>query len=508
MRPALGLASLAGVFPAVVGATLTWGPETNLSLTATDSETGLNHRAIERTPDGVTHVVWAERDTPNATYRIWTRRFEGTSWTSAELIVDYLVTDPGGPGDDIGAKYPSLACASDGALHLFWHDYRVAGIANVEIFTKERAAGGAWDAARSADVRLTTTSHPETLGDNGYVPVPVAMDDGSVHVVWYDFRWDGSRAELCSKSRIGGGEWDLTPGDAADHRVTTDAAHSELCDVVGDVQGDVHAVWRSVDGGARVSYSKRAAQTGVWSAPVFVDGTGTVAGAPCAALAGDGRLHVVWPDSREGGRALWTRVREASGAWSLEERLTPPAHGADEPSMDSAEGGTLHLVWQDGRVSLLNREIFHRQLAPGSSWDVTGATDFRMSNAAGASTRPSVLARAGVVFVTWRDERDGNRELYVRRGQQPSSGAIEITSRAESLRIAPNPTRGDVRILRARAEGAVTVHDARGRLVRRLSGGVEIPWNTKDDAGRHVAAGVYFVCDLQCKTAARVTVLR
>jgi flagellar hook assembly protein FlgD len=44
----------------------------------------------------------------------------------------------------------------------------------------------------------------------------------------------------------------------------------------------------------------------------------------------------------------------------------------------------------------------------------------------------------------------------------------------------------------------LTVHDVRGRLVRRLVGGAvglgghEIAWDGRDDAGQAVASGVYF----------------
>ena len=487
----------------------TWGPETNVSASATYSELGLNHRPLARTPDGTWHVVWAERDTPNATFRIWTRRLVGSTWGAPEMIVDYLPTDPGGPGDDIGAKFPSLATATDGTLYLFWHDYRVAGIQNVEIFTKTRPPGGAWNPDRAADVRLTTTNHPETNGDNGYVPVAVAAPNGDVHVLWYDFRWDASHAEIYSKTHPAGGAWDLTPGDAADIRVTQDAPHSELVDADVDAAGNVHAVWRSVDGGARVLWARRPAATGAWSVPATVDVAGTVAGAPCLAVQSDGTLHVVWPDSRDGGRALWTRVRNAAGTWSAESRLTRPADGADDPSMDVAEDGTLHLVWDDGRVSLLNREVFHRQRAPGAAWDTTGAGDTRISNATGASVRPSVLAADGTVLVTWRDERDGNREVYARRRVSPATDVAAALPASRALAVFPNPARSGVRILREDpTPGEILIFDAAGRLVQRLRGGADVAWNGLDRTGRPASAGSYFVRDVATGRSARLVVLR
>jgi len=508
------LAAAALAVATTIAAALSWGPETNVTNTATDSEWGLNHRGLATTPDGTLHVVWAERDGPNATYRIWTRRLAAGTWGTPERIVDYLATDPGNPGDDIGAKYPALAVAPNGELHLFWHDYRVGGIDNVELFWKMRPAAGAWDPSRAADVRLTTSEHPETPGQNAYVPVPVAASGGAIHLAWYDYRFDASSAEILSRTRPAGGEWDLAPGDSVDDRVTTDAAHSELVDLAVDAGGRVHAVWRSVEGGARIRCATRDPGTGTWSAPFPVDDTGTVAGAPAAAVDGDGTLHVVWPDSRDGGRALFTRTRDANGTWSpAPARLTRPAEGADEPSLAAGTDGTLHLVFSDGRAGLLNREIFHRMRAPGAAWDTTGAGDDRISNASGSSVRPCVDVHGDVVTVAWKDARDGNHEVYVRRGG-PFALAAPPEARAPAWTVLPNPVRAPDRVVfapRTATPGAAVcvLLDVRGRRVRRLAADAagKVAWDLRDDAGRRAPAGVYFLHGAG-GTVARVTVLR
>ncbi|MGQ0721444.1 MAG: hypothetical protein ACT4PE_07720 [Candidatus Eiseniibacteriota bacterium] len=486
-----------------------WGPEANLSLTATDSETGLNHRPMAITSDGTFHIVWAEKDAPNQNYRVWTRRLESGTWSASEVIVDYLASDPGTSG---GAKYPSLAAAGDGSLHLFWHDYRVAGINNIEIFTKAREAGGAWDPERVADVRLTATSHPETLGDNGYVPTPGATAAGAMHVLWYDFRYDGQSAEILSKTRPPGGSWDLTPGDAADARVTLDADHSELVAADADAAGRVHAVWRSASAGTRILYAERDPLTGIWSSPIQVDVAGAVAGAPALSLDGAGRVHVVWPDSRNGGRALWTRVREAGGAWGAESRLTRPADAADEPSLDAAPDGTLHLVWQDGRVSLLSPKVFHREKAPAAAWDTTYASDTRVSLSTATAVRSSVLSDDdGGIFVCWKDLRTGSYDIFLRRGGPAGTGVPAAPPSRPLLVAAPNPTFGEpVRFVRdaVAAPAELTIHDALGRRIRTLrEGGESASWDGSTDAGGRVPAGVYFV-RWGATGAVRVTVIR
>ncbi|MGH2571575.1 MAG: hypothetical protein ACRDGR_10135, partial [bacterium] len=497
----LALAILGG--PARGGAPVAWTAEENVSQTSTDTETGLNHRPLAVTADGTLHVAWAERDSPNQQYRIWARRLGEVGWSAPELVVDYPATDPGDPGDDIGAKYPALAATPDGELHLFWHDYRVAGIANIEIFTKTRPAGGEWDSSRAADVRLTTTNHPEALGDNGYVPVPVAASDGALHVVWWDYRFDGDRAEILAKTRPAGGAWDLTPGDSADVRVTTDTDHSELPAVAVDLAGRVHVAWRGVAAGASILYAERD-PGGSWSAPVDIDLGGLVQGAPALALDGNAAVHVVWPDARSGGRALYARAR-VSGTWDPSvERITSPAHGADEPSLTSDGDGALHLVWSDARHGFFDREIFHRTKPLGAPWDTAAANDFRVSNADGNSTRPSVLAHGAIVSIVWKDERTGNHDLWIRRGG-PSGTHAPIALPAERSWLAfPNPTRGTVRLLGpSDAACELVVLDVSGRAVRRLSGSGEIAWDGRDAGGRSVPGGVYFVHEAAARRAIR-----
>ena len=86
--------------------------------------------------------------------------------------------------------------------------------------------------------------------------------------------------------------------------------------------------------------------------------------------------------------------------------------------------------------------------------------------------------------------------------------------------IGPNPTGGESTLSFSLAKGAnvsYSVFDLRGRRVRHLelghmpAGSFEARWDTRDDGGRNVAAGVYFVSlqtDGERLGAKRLTIVR
>lgn len=93
-------------------------------------------------------------------------------------------------------------------------------------------------------------------------------------------------------------------------------------------------------------------------------------------------------------------------------------------------------------------------------------------------------------------------------------GGQSLALRAAPV-VAPNPIQGEARILLTRPGGSgpasreIRILDAGGRLVRRLSAGMEgaVAWDARDDAGNPVPAGLYLIREPD-GAAARATVLR
>ena len=503
-----------------------WGNEERLTATTTDSETGLNQRTMAVDGTGSLNVVWAEQNGPRGNYQVMTRRRpSGGAWGPLELVVPFR---PEGIGNLLGAKFPALVAGDGDSLHLAWHDYRHGGILNCEIYGKASASGAAWDTSAAAEVRLTTTSHTETNGDNSYVPALAVERNGDLHLAWYDFRYDGQAAEILVKSRVNGG-WDTTPGDAADLNISMTTGDSQFPDLVVDGRGGRHLVWQDdTAGNWRIYYAYSppdgageaggaggeggavgAAGAGAaggatnsgFEPPIALTTHGFAATAPVLAVEGPGRVIVAWVDAREGTRRLYARHREIDGSWSPERPASPAGFTADEPTLAIDEYARTWLAWHDTRYGATNREIVIQCATAGMPFDSTGAQDVRISTGSGASDRPTLLAPGdGTIHVLYRDRRDGNHEIYHREGTilvpvgVPDAGARNLGR----LTARPNPVR-DVTILHWEAGDTdllrVDLFDVLGRRRANLTlrSGEPTRWNTLDDSGAPLAAGSYWL---------------
>jgi hypothetical protein len=96
-------------------------------------------------------------------------------------------------------------------------------------------------------------------------------------------------------------------------------------------------------------------------------------------------------------------------SWGADTRLTNDSTESQFPSV-SGSGQVAHVVWRDNRDG--NYEIYYkRSTSGGISW----GADTRLTNNSSASQFPSVSASGQVVHVAWQDNRDGNAKVYYKR---------------------------------------------------------------------------------------------
>jgi hypothetical protein len=471
-------------------ASLNWGPEERLTTNTTVSETGLNHGALAVDSQLQLTAAWAEQDGPNNNFRIYTRgRHQNGTWDPQVLAVDF---DTSYAGVSLGAKFPALVTLFGDTLLMVWHDYRIAGINNLELFTKVRPPGMPWG-GRSTEVRLTTSNHPESGGDNSYLPNLAIDRSGTAHVAWYDYRFDGSNAEILFKSRSGGA-WDVTPGDVADQNASANVGDSNYPALETSPDGTLNLLWRDNTDGAFRIYYRRKPPGQSWAPPVILSPPGVAADGAALAVASDGTVIAVWADARTGNKAIYVAQRTPAGTWGSSRRASPAA-GAEEPDIAVDPSNRRYLVWQDARISAFNREIFFQSIPPGASWDSTGSSDTQLSAGSGKSSRPTLLVDAAYqVHVLWQDARNGATEIYYRSANNPAVAVWDSPS-PRPFRAWPNPF-GRVLHLQDLSVSArrVEVLDIRGAWVVSIPvAGGQATWDGRQNDGSLVPPGIYFL---------------
>ena len=277
--------------------------------------------------------------------------------------------------------------AADGnAVHVVWTDFRDG---NYEIYYKRSTNTGiSW----GADTRLTNNT--------AYSEDPSLSVSGSVvHVVWEDTR-DGNSEIYYKRSTDGGSNW------GPDARLTNDPLESKLpcVSVSGSI---VHVVWNDYRDVNYEIYYKRSTDGGAsWGADTRLTNNTAYSEYPSISVAGSD-VHVVWNDFRDGSdQTYYERSTDGGASWGPDTRLTNDSVGSQYPSV-SVSGSVVHVVWADWRDG--NLEIYYKRSTDGgASW----GADTRLTNNPFGSIFPSVSASGSFVHVVWKDNRDGNDQVY------------------------------------------------------------------------------------------------
>jgi len=228
----------------------------------------------------------------------------------------------------------------------------------------------------------------------------IAVSGPMVHVVWTDVRGGGFGTVFYKRSTDEGLTWQ------ADTALTNspDALYPSVA-VSGSL---VHVVWRDFrDGNWRIYYKRSADGGASWSPDTRLT-NGTVSSLDASVAVSDSVVHVVWQDLRDGNWEIYYKRSSDRGEnWGTDTRLTTHSAVSDQTSI-AVSGLLVHVVWRDDRDG--NTEIYAKRSADGGlSW----GADIRLTNNTAISRYPSIATSDSVVHVVWQDDRDGpNGEIY------------------------------------------------------------------------------------------------
>lgn len=252
------------------------------------------------------------------------------------------------------------------------------------------------------DYRLTVNPFPSDKVYNHGTGIAAAGN--SVYVIWYDRR-DGTFGEIYFKRSTDGAlTW------TTDQRLTYDPA-SSVFPSIAVYNTSVHICWQEHRTGTSKTYYKNSTDNGVtWNADKQISfGGASTAQFPSIALVGN-TIYTVWQDNRDGNNEIYFSKSTNGGAnWLSEQRLTNNASPSALPSI-SASFSYVFVSWIDDRDG--NKEIyFKKSTDSGSVW----SPDQRLTNNTYESNYTSISSSGSLIAVTWQDLRDANWEIYIKR---------------------------------------------------------------------------------------------
>jgi hypothetical protein len=441
-----------------------WEPDVRLTNDPDVSWTSLYNARCIAASGNVVHVVWYE--TRDGNREIYYKRSVdgGVNWGT-----DTRMTNANGD-----SWYPSISL-SGLFVHVVWMDTRDG---NTEVYYKRSTDEGvSWE----ADVRLTNNASPSAYPS-------ISVSGLEVHVVWRDY--SGNFEIYYKRSTDGGANWD------SNTRLTNNSAASYEASIAvfGQI---VHVVWYDERHGiAEEIYYKRSTDGGVsWGEDTRLTNSAGNSWAPSVSVSYS-NVHIVWYDDRDASWEIYYKRSTDGGiSWESDTRLTNDIAQKSNPSI-SASDQVVNVVWEDNRDG--NYEIYYkRSTDDGINW----GADYRLTNAAFFSGRPSVAVSGSSVHVVWYDGREGNDEIYYKRNPTGNVTGIEtigleLPGDFKLEQNYPNPFNPSSTIrFQIPSSGFVllVVHDVLGNEVATLiSEQMEAGTYTKQVDAKNLTSGVYF----------------
>ena len=311
-----------------------------------------------------------------------------------------------GPGDDDYATQ-------------YWRNANVLGNATAVVVSPQESPT-AIDFQLAAGTTLSATPSPTLVptysvaweqevqitatGAPSFFPT-MAVSGSTVHLAWVDQRDGGENREIYYQRSVDGGtHWQMPV-----MRISNDPSYSIRADFA--IQDDiVHLFWRDDRDGNYEEYLRQSMDGGVsWGPEVRITNSPGLSGCPFPAVDGE-TVHLFFRDDRSGTFKIYYKRSVDGGAhWDSDTVLTPDGTQAEFP-FPAIDGETIHLVWRDNRDG--NPEIYYKRSLDGG---ITWSQDERLTSDPGESEHPKLVMDGNNLHLVWRENRDGSYEVYYKR---------------------------------------------------------------------------------------------
>ncbi|MEW5985932.1 MAG: hypothetical protein AB1791_04805 [Chloroflexota bacterium] len=279
------------------------------------------------------------------------------------------------------------------------------------------------------------------------LPAAAVAPDCTPYVVWYD--------DSNGNTEIYGRRWDETSwqevgaGSASGGGISNNGSASLRPSLAIAPDGTPYVAWHNNNGGTYDIYVRRwNAQSQTWEEV----GSGSASGggisnnstnsfSPAIGIAGDGVVYVAWEDGATLTSEVYVRRwngetwEEVGGASASGGGISNSAGNSMVPTIAFAPEGVPYVAWNDDTDG--DEEIYVRRLsADESNWEEVGDNSAQaggISDNDGDSAGPAIaMATDGTPYVVWRDNSNGNYDIYVRRWNETAGNWDEVTAGSAS----------------------------------------------------------------------------
>ncbi|MDH4222264.1 MAG: T9SS type A sorting domain-containing protein [candidate division Zixibacteria bacterium] len=306
--------------------------------------------------------------------------------------------------DDTGTafqEFPDISIDGSGNFILTWQDLRNG---NYDIFFQRFESNGTPVESNfmiNDDQRISVQLYPV-----------IAVDDyGNFTLAWQDYRK---------------GDWDIYVqrfkysgyGSGSNFRVNDDSgtAYQKYPSIALNDYGNIILTWQDYRSGNWEIYAQRFDSSGNPSGPNFrIDSLGGVS--PVVAADGAGNFVITWSDGRVNARRF-----DISGI-PIDTIFRISGYGGSNPDIDVDNLGNFIIVWEDYRNDRYRPDIYARRY---DSQAIPLDSSFKVNDDIGITYQgdPAIsMDNSGNFIITWRDERNGNYDIYAQRYESSGSPA-------------------------------------------------------------------------------------
>ncbi|TMQ59981.1 MAG: T9SS type A sorting domain-containing protein [Candidatus Eisenbacteria bacterium] len=294
-------------------------------------------------------------------------------------------------------------------------------------------------------------------------------------------------------------------------QLTSGVTFSGNASIAASRDGVVHLAWVDTRSGLQQIWTKRFVPGSGWTADQQVVFSSTSSSAPSITADWHNHMHLVWVDTRDGNNEIYYKEYVPGVGWAaVDTRVTANASSQIQPFVDADPIANVYTVWTDLRNGSSNPDIFY-DTRQGGTWVGNTPLVYAATDTSNSVQRFPGIAHDdfGTAYVAWSDERlpaslGKNKDVFYKVGLNviTAVSAAETPGLSRLLRNYPNPFNPSTKVqfvLDRNAQVSLRVFDVQGRAVRSLvnsyltAGTRLVSWDGRDDNGRQLSSGTYFL---------------